>query len=148
MKKEIKEIIEWTLNKMNMYSDDAAAMIYRTGMVETGYKHLKQMGSGPAIGFFQIEPATMNDVMDNYVEYRPQIKTDLYALGFDEKDSVIRVMGSIVLQVAFCRLCYRRDSKAIPSLENMEAQAKYWKRVYNTKLGKGTVKHFMEMNNG
>ena len=148
MKKEIKEIIEWTLNKMNMYSDDAAAMIYRTGMAETGYKHLKQMGGGPAIGFFQIEPATMNDVIDNYVSYRPQIKTDLYALGFDDKDAEMRVMSSIALQVAFCRLCYRRDSKAIPKLENIKAQAEYWKRVYNTKLGKGTVKHFLEMNNG
>jgi len=28
----------------------------------------------------------------------------------------------------------------------MEAQAGYWKRVYNTELGKGTVKHFMEAN--
>ena len=144
MKKQIKEIIEWTLNRMDMYSDDAAAMIYRTGMAETGYKHLKQMGGGPAIGFFQIEPATI----DNYVAYRPQIKTDLYALGFDEKDGEMRVMSNIALQVAFCRLCYRRDKNAIPSLENMKAQAKYWKKVYNTKLGKGTVEHFMEMNHG
>ena len=148
MKNEIKDIIEWTLNKIGMYSDDAAAMVFRTGMTETGYKHLKQMGDGPAIGFFQIEPATLNDVMDNYVLYRPAIKTDLYSLGYDDKDIEIRIMGNIALQVAFCRLCYRRDSKSIPKLENIKAQAEYWKRVYNTKLGKGTVEHFLEMNNG
>jgi predicted amino acid dehydrogenase len=106
------------------------------------------MGGGPAIGFFQIEPATMYDVLDNYVAYRPQIKADLYALGYDDSDAEIRVMGNIALQVAFCRLCYRRDKNPIPKLEDMEAQAKYWKKVYNTELGKGTVKHFMEMNNG
>ena len=148
MKKEIKDIIEWTLYKMGMYSEDAAAMIYRTGMAETGYKHLKQMGGGPAIGFFQIEPATMYDVLDNYAAYRPQIKSDLYALGYDDSDAETRVMANIALQVAFCRLCYRRDKNPIPKLEDMEAQAKYWKKVYNTELGKGTVKHFMEMNNG
>ena len=90
-------------------------------MAETGYKHLKQMGGGPAIGFFQIEPATLYDVMDNYVAYRPQIKTDLYSLGYDEKHAETRVMSNIALQVAFCRLCYRRDKNPIPKLDHFTA---------------------------
>ena len=55
-------------------------------------------------------------------------------------------MGSIPLQVAFCRLKYRRDKYALPSCGDLEAQGKYWKRVYNTHKGKGTVEHFMEAN--
>jgi len=57
-------------------------------------------------------------------------------------------MGNISLQVAFCRLVYRRNKNPIPKADNILEQAKYWKSVYNTELGKGTVKHFMEMNNG
>ena len=55
-------------------------------------------------------------------------------------------MSNIALQVAFCRLKYRRDKYPLPKASDLEGQAKYWKRVYNSKLGKGTVKHFIEMN--
>ena len=148
MKKEIKKIIEWSLQHTGMYSEDAAALVFRTGMVETGYKYLKQMGGGPAIGFFQLEPNTLYDIIDNYVTYRPELRTDLYALGYEDSDSEIRVMGNIALQAAFCRLVYRRDKHPLPKMGDLIGQAKYWKRVYNTELGKGTIKHFMEMNNG
>ena len=74
------------------------------------------------------------------------IQNKLWNLGFDEKDSAMRVMGNIPLQVAFCRLKYRRDKHALPGIENIEAQAKYWKRVYNSELGRGTIEHFIKAN--
>jgi|TARA_R110000824_G_scaffold55632_4_gene153104 hypothetical protein len=147
MKKSIKKIIKWTLTEMNMYSEDAASLIYKTGMAESGYRALEQSG-GPAIGFFQVEPATMRDTIENYVAYRPQIQTTLWAFGYDDKNDVDRLMGSIILQVAFCRLKYRRAPDALPSCDDLEAQAKYWKKIYNSELGKGTVSHFMKANKG
>ena len=146
MIRAIEDIVHWTLNKMDMYSKDAFALVMRTGFAETGFKHLKQMGDGPALGFFQVEPKTIMDTMDNYAKYRPKVQEDLYKLGFHESDVAYRVMSNIALQVAFCRLKYRRDRKAIPSASDIEGQAKYWKRVYNTRLGKGTVEHFLEAN--
>jgi len=143
MKKSIKKIIKWTLQELDMYSPEALEMVYKTGLAETGYRHLEQI-KGPAIGFFQVEPATMNDTWDNYVMYRPDLKTKLWALGYDEKDGVQRVMGSIILQVIFCRLKYRRSPKPLPACGDLEAQAKYWKSIYNSELGKGTIEHFME----
>ena len=115
-------------------------------MAESGYRVIEQGGGGPAVGYFQVEPATINDTITNYVTYRQEIQTKLWSLGFEDKDSVLRVMGSIPLQVAFCRLKYRRDKYALPPCGDLEAQGKYWKRVYNTHKGKGTVKHFMEAN--
>ena len=55
-------------------------------------------------------------------------------------------MSNIALQAVFCRLKYKRDKYALPKSSDLEAQAKYWKRVYNTHLGKGTITHFMEAN--
>jgi len=148
MKQEIKDIIKFTLQYLDMDSEDAREMVYRTGMAETGYKHLRQMGGGPALGFFQCEPATFQDTLDNYIAYRPELKTKLYGLGYDEAYWQERFMSNIALQVAFCRLKYRRDKHMIPSFEDMTAQAKYWKRVYNSELGKGTVEHFLSANKG
>jgi len=147
MKKQIREIIEWSLKEMDLYSEDAVDLIYKTGNAETGYKHLKQMGGGPAIGFWQVEPATLIDIMDNYVKYRSKLEKGLKSLGFDRRCMETRVMSNIALQAVFCRLKYKRDRHPLPKANDLEAQAKYWKRVYNTHLGKGTIEHFMGANN-
>ena len=146
MKQDIKEIIDWTLKKIDMHSKDASSLIYKTGMAESGYRALSQMGEGPAIGFFQLEPATMKDIMENYVAYRKPILESLKSLGYAEDDSEYRVKSNIALQVAFCRLKYKRDPFPLPSWWNTRDQAEYWKRVYNTELGKGTAEHFLEAN--
>ena len=147
MKKQIREIIEWGLKEMDLYSEDAVDLVYKTGNAETGYRHLKQMGGGPAIGFWQVEPATLIDIMDNYVNYRPELLKGLISLGYNQSNIETRVMGNIALQAVFCRLKYKRDKHALPKSSDLQGQAEYWKRVYNTHLGKGTIKHFMEANN-
>ena len=45
--------------------------------------------------------------------------------------------------IVFCRLKYRRDPNPIPT--DINEIAHYWKNVYNTKSGAGTVKHFLSM---
>ena len=149
MIQEIKEIAERSLYKLNCYSDDALALVVRTGMAESGYRALKGYGEGnPAIGFWQIEPATMYDMIGNYLKYRPKYKKALQSLGMEFKgdDIEISVMANMAVQAALCRLHYRRDSKPIPSWSDLEAQGQYWKRVYNTVKGRGTIKHFMKAN--
>ena len=104
------------------------------------------MGTGPAVGFFQVEPATARDIITNYVSYRKPILKSLQDLGYKEDDMLYRIKSNIALQVAFCRLKYRRDPFPVPKAHDKEGQAEYWKRVYNTELGKGTIKHFLEAN--
>ena len=43
---------------------------------------------------------------------------------------------------------YRRDKYSLPKHDDLDGQAKYWKRVYNTRLGKGTESHFIKANKG
>ena len=146
MKKEIRNITRWALKQVDLYSHEAADLVFRTGLAETGYRHLKQMGGGPAIGFFQIEPATIKDTVENYLKFRPKLQNAIKKLGFIEKHSEYSLMSNIALQVVFCRLKYRRDKFPLPLIGDLRGQAEYWKRVYNTHLGKGTIEHFMEVN--
>ena len=142
---DVKEIAEAVLYRLDCYSDDALALVMRTGMAESGYRTLRQMGNGPAIGFFQVELDTAQDTLDNYVAYRQKLKDKLVGLGLGN-DLEFSLLSNIALQVAFCRLKYRRDKHPIPSWDDLEAQAKYWKRVYNTELGAGTIEHFIKAN--
>ncbi len=140
----IKKIIKYALKSLNMYSADAADLVFKTGMAESGYRHLRQI-SGPALGFFQCEPDTMDDVWKNYASYRAALKVKLWELGYKEEDRM-SFLCNIAVQAAFCRLQYRRDKYPLPNKADLEGQAEYWKRVYNTVKGKGTIKHFMEAN--
>ena len=143
MEKELRDIAKKVCKHLGMYSKDAVDLIIATGKAESGFRALKQKG-GPAIGFFQIEPDTINDVMDNYAHYRPHIMQDLLDLGLKQGEEEFCVLTNIALQIAFCRLCYRRVPKPIPN--NLEDMAKYWKKHYNTEKGKGTVEHFLKAN--
>ena len=75
----IRKITEIVCKHLGMYSEDAVDLIIATGKAESGFRALEQT-KGPAIGFFQIEPDTINDVMDNYAHYRPHIMQDLLDL--------------------------------------------------------------------
>ena len=146
MEMSVKRIIKLALEHLDLDSEDARSLIYKTGKVESGYRTLLQYRGGPALGFFQMEPNTALDIWDNYVMYRPKYREKLYALGFDDGALKFCLLSNIGLQAALCRLHYRRVPSALPKADDLNAQAKYWKKYYNTELGKGTVKHFMEMN--
>ena len=146
MEMSVKRIIKLALEHLDLDSEDARSLIYKTGKVESGYRTLLQYGGGPALGFFQMEPNTALDIWDNYVMYRPKYREKLYALGFDDGALKFCLLSNIGLQAALCRLHYRRVPSALPKADNLKAQAKYWKKFYNTEAGKGTIKHFMEAN--
>ena len=148
MKEDVKKIIEETLDTMGMKTDDAVDMIYRTGMAESGYRCLIQKGGGPALGFFQCEPNSAKDTLENYVSFRPKYKAMLENLGLDENNLEFSLVSNIALQVAFCRLHYRRIPSQLPKKGDIKAQAIYWKDHYNSALGKGTHEHFIEANKG
>jgi hypothetical protein len=93
-----------------------------------------------------MEPATYRDIWENYVMYREKYRNKLYSLGFDDSKMDYCLMSNIGIQVAMCRLHYRRVPSALPKAEDLEGQAKYWKEHYNSHLGKGTIEHFMEAN--
>lgn len=143
MESTIRKIIKKVCEDLGMYSKDVEDLIIATGNAESGFRALEQ-NKGPAVGFFQIEPDTIDDVLDNYARYRPTVMQVLLEYGMIQGEEHFSVMSNIALQVAFCRLCYRRVPDPIPN--NLNDMAKYWKKFYNTEKGKGTVKHFLDAN--
>ncbi len=147
MYRPIRDVINWTLVEIDMYSPESAQLIFRTGMAESGYRALMGATKGnPALGFWQVEPATINDCWDNFVSFRQSLMQKMLHLGFHPDDRESSFLSSLALQVAFCRIKYWRCPKKLPKLDDLEGQAKYWKKIYNSELGKGTIEHFMEAN--
>ena len=63
-------IITPALSKLQLYSKDAEELLIFTCAVESdGGTYLKQI-KGPALGIYQMEPRTYNDIWQNYMRNR------------------------------------------------------------------------------
>jgi len=134
---------------MKMWSTQAEELVYMTGMAESGYRAIRGHTKGnPALSFWQIEPDTAEDILNNFVAFRPIIRGRLEGLGliWDERYDSSYLEYNMALAISLCRLKYWRDKEQLPMNGDIEGMAKYWKRVYNTELGKGTIQHFIDAN--
>lgn len=146
MLSEIKwGLIAPTLEKIGLYSDTALNLVTGTGLVESGYRVTIQSGGGPALGWFQMEPATHDDIWRNYLVYRKALSQKILSLlpeDFSLHQLTPHPSSSLLTYppyaVAMCRVKYLRSSLPLPE-NNAVALCKYWKQVYNTPLGKGKV---------
>lgn len=150
MARDLQPVIRRVLALLEMYSLDAEFLLLRTAAVESRFQHIVQgyNSPGPALGLWQMEPDTAKDIIKNYLHYRQEIRIQMNGIvGFSEwgRDVEWHLKTKIDLQVAFARLQYRRDPHPIPAKDDLEGQADYWKRVYNTNLGAGDPADFVRI---
>ena len=71
---QLKElIIIPTLHDLVSFSDDAVQLLLFTCAVESdGGTYLKQL-KGPALGIYQMEPETHNDIWQNYIKSKTSL---------------------------------------------------------------------------
>lgn len=137
-------VITPALQAIHAYSDDALDMVYVTGVTESLYQHVRQSG-GPALGWFQMEPVTHDDIWRNYLgpTSREYLVNGLQNLsrrpGMSQELEVNPWYAA-----AMCRIHYLRNPESLPMEGKRTSQALYWKNWYNTKHGKGTPEKFLE----
>ena len=129
------EIIAPTLKEIGMYSDTALNLVTGTGLVESGYRVTVQSGGGPALGWFQMEPETHDDIWRNYLRYRPELARAVSALCHDENPSASLLKSNPAYAAAMCRVEYLRVPAPLPP-NNAQSLSLYHKRYYNTMQGK------------
>jgi|TARA_R100000501_G_C2561647_1_gene72042 hypothetical protein len=141
-------IIKPTLEYMggNYYSKESAFLLLCTAAIESdcGY-YIKQI-NGPALGIWQMEPSTEDDIWQNCdaLDDSPFISVigDLH-LSKDDRVGYNGLIESSKYACAMARLKYSMDPNPLPKLtgdNNADSRAfyDYYKRVYNTELGAST----------
>lgn len=141
---QLKElIIKPALNKIDLYSKEALELVFGTACVEScAGEYIRQFPAGPALGIFQMELATYNDLFKNYLNNRPGLKAKvmtLYCPGMTVEENLTT---NLIFAAAMCRIHYLRASAPIPG--DLSGWAAYWKKYYNTKYGKGTPEKFIK----
>lgn len=141
-------IVRPALQAIGQWSEAAEQLVLGTALVESGLRYVRQLGGGPALGYFQMEPDTHGDIWQNFLIYREKLADAVYALI--EKPDNTGVPSSELLvdnhkyAAAMCRVHYLRAPAPLPAPNDLAGMAAYWKRFYNTPLGKGTPLKFME----
>ena len=139
-------IIRPALEAIDLHSEAAEELVLGTALQESNLKYLKQLGNGPAIGLWQMEPSTHADIWTNFLKYRPELAFKLRALL--PRDSEIgfaqQMAGNLWYGAAMCRVHYFRRKEPLPKAGDIVAQSLFWKRTYNTNLGKGTAAEYQE----
>ena len=127
------------------YSEDAVELLLMTAAHESRLgTYLKQV-NGPALGIYQMEPATFGDIYDNYLTFKPRLEKlvgELYPHAFMSDAKVLTT--NLMFATAMARVHYYRVPEALPPKEDIKAMAVYAKRHFNTELGKATWEDYAE----
>lgn len=146
-KDQFQRLIERVLTELGMHSRAAVNLLLGTAAQESGFgTYLRQVGGGPALGVFQMEPATEKDIWCSYLVYREDLTETVWQVAgaaYDVGPVMITALeANLSYQVAMARIHYRRVKEPLPPHDNVEALGRYWKQHYNTPKGKGTVQEF------
>jgi len=133
-KQQFKDLIERVLKEIGLYSDAAVNLLLGTAAQESGFgTHLRQLGGGPGVGCFQMEPATFEWLQGKY--------NSKYLYLADKQCADME--HDLKLAIIMCRLRYWVAPRSLPGPEDLLGLADMWKSTYNTFKGKGTVEEFM-----
>lgn len=140
-KKQFRAAIEKVLATAprNINGEAAIQLLLGTSAQESGFGHYLKQTCGPAGGAFQVEPATAQWLEET-------LPTDLVAwLKSYRDDETIEwaLVYRLDYEIACCRLRYFKVHDPLPAAGDLDGQAAYWKKYYNTPLGKGTVDEYI-----
>ena len=130
-------IIEPVLSKLRLYSKNAEELLVFTCAAESlGGTYLQQV-KGPALGVYQMEPATYTDIWVNYIRARNQLAT-LMAMHFgcNRIPEVERLIYDLHFATAMSRIHYLRMPGNLPDAKDVDGMWEYYKKYYNTEKGK------------
>ena len=147
-------VIEPTLQRMgSKYATRVAVqLLLDTIAVESQGKHIDQRLSstdetlGPAIGLYQIEPATHHDVFVNFLlgsAKHSMLRMKVLELRADHPDPHTQLATNLSYATAVARTIYFRAPEALPDEFDLDGIWEYYKKHWNSFLGATDKEQFM-----
>lgn len=121
-----------------MSTSAGIALVLGTAMVESDLKYLQQLKGGPAIGVFQMEPAThlsiWQDFLPDFPELSDLVEQTALTWSLDERPDPSEMRWNLRYATVMCRIRYWWAKEKLPDLDAY-ALAGYHERHYNTATG-------------
>ncbi len=136
-------LVRPVLTRIGAYSRAAENLVIGTAVQESRLRYLRQLQDGPARGLYQMEPDTHDDIWENYLAFRPELRAGVESFLAASQDRIEQLVWNFAYATAMCRVHYLRVPHPLPDAGDIAGLASYWKRHYNTELGRGTVDEFV-----
>ncbi len=136
-------IINVTKTLGNGSNNNAHLLLSETANAETSYGDTPDLHFTSGYGVFQFDLPGFNDTINRTSKKRKELIKRVYNIDLEQVD-IIALQWSPLLSCVMARLFYLLRPGAIPN--TMQGRGEYWKKWYNTELGKGTVKHYIDAN--
>jgi len=135
------EIVRPVLDHLDMGGIWAERLVVGTALAETQLRHFKQI-NGPALGFYQIEPNTFQDIYYRYLKTkRTDLKAKVDLLLAPSPEPMQQLITNLAFATAICRIKYWMSPH--PVGDSLDDLALIYKNVYNSSLGKGSEEKFI-----
>jgi len=140
----LDHIIKPTIKYMggNYDSLNARMLLLSTAAIESNCGHKIKQDGGPALGPWQMEPKTEQDIWNNC----DALKRSEFLQKIDRLDFLPNFSTGLLISpmyaCAMARLKYSMDKDALPHHSDKYAIYVYYKRIYNTPLGASTWDKF------
>ena len=144
-------IVEINYRLLGRVRLEEVMLMVGTVATESAFRHRRQIGGGPALGLFQIEPDTAAGIYMSYLRYNPdryqRMMRICFGLGsapffvpeIGDMEELLRLYDDY--SACLARLNYLRWPEAIP--KSLAGQAAYYKKYHNTVAGKGSVEKYL-----
>ena len=136
-------VIRPAIQRIGLQSAAAENLLLGTAMQESRLTYLAQLGRGPALGVFQMEPATHDSLWKHSIPGIRGLDSKLHQVsgfyGYDAVPPAGEMVANMAYAAAMARVRYLIAPAQLPFQNDPYAMASYWKRWYNTPDGKGTV---------
>lgn len=135
-------VIRPTLLYLGLHTAAAETLLLGTAMQESGGRYLKQLGRGPALGIYQMEPVTHDDHWRTFLPRHPELLEKVDGLLGAWPSKVGQLATNLAYATAMARVHYYRRKEPLPDGLNSAAMAAYYKKYYNTPAGAATEDQF------
>ena len=140
-------VVEPTLRHLSPeipFSLGAERLLMGTAIHESGLAWLDQTapGPGPALGLFQIEPATHFDLWSRYLEFRPTLAHKVRSLRAPFPSPLEQLRTNLIYACAIARVIFYRAPERMPDARDVDGLAALAKLRFNSMLGKATVEDY------
>ena len=132
-----------TLKILNLYSEADVNLLLGTCAQESQMGTFLHQITGPALGIYQMEPFTHNDLWATFLnnpKHHFLATTIMNKISCQEEDALVY---NLRYATAMTRVFYLRVPEAIPPANDINKLATYWKKYYNTEKGSGRVEEFI-----
>lgn len=135
------QIVQPVVVAMGQGGAAAVNLLTGTALAESGLSYLAQI-QGPALGLWQMEPATHDDCWTNWLRYHPDLAEEVLTLsGMVAQQPAATMVWNLRYACAMARIKYLRAPALLPAANDAPALSAYHKQNYNTALGAANAAH-------